>query len=213
MEEDTESDEMESEEDDPASEEDNLECAFSDNESLPDYLPTEVFQQGVDNPLAEECLSTTDTGQDPEPKDTDDGLPAFNDNLFLQQEQEKDDSVFNSLTKPASPFSLQDGLLYKTCIPNRKRETTIAQLVLPKSYRETVLRFVHHAPTAGHHGRKKILRGIQNRFFWLGVPPDEADLCDCCQVCQLTNRSKPARAPLPIMDKLFHRIDMDMIGP
>ena len=48
----------------------------------------------------------------------------------------------------------EDGLLYRKWQPDANSEEVL-QLVLPRKYRETVLKVAHSIPLAGHLGRKK----------------------------------------------------------
>lgn len=112
-------------------------------------------------------------------------------------------------------FYDDDGILSRKWT-HPKQTASITQTVLPKQYRETVLRMAHQAPWAGHFGRTKTGARVLQRLFWPGIRQDVAELCRRCQVCQRT-RTNPVRKypliPLPVVPLPFHRLAMDMVGP
>lgn len=112
-------------------------------------------------------------------------------------------------------FFWEDGLLYRWWTP-QKDEEAIQQLVLPQQYRQSVLETAHSIPMAGHLGQKKTTSRVQQRFFWPRLREDVAEMCKGCVQCQKTARVRKHRAPmihLPVMDRPFQRIAMDMVGP
>ena len=91
------------------------------------------------------------------------------------------------------------------------------QLVLPLQCRSTVLKLAHDIPAASHLGINKTKDRVLQRYYWPGVFRDVANHCRTCEVCQRAQGKRyGARAemiPLSLIEKLFQRIAMDIIGP
>ena len=86
----------------------------------------------------------------------------------------------------------------------------------PKQCRNTVLHLAHDIPLAGHLGKGKTSQRVLERFYWPTLYRDVANFCKRCGCCQKASRYKGKRAPLVpllIIDVLFKRIMMDIIGP
>ena len=110
----------------------------------------------------------------------------------------------------------QDGLIFRRWIsPLQGGVTTVDQLVLPAKCRKFVLHTAHTISSAGHLGKKNVER-ILRRFYWPTIYCDTAEFCRSCDICQKSSHRKSTRVPmipLPIMDEMFSRIAMDIIGP
>ena len=91
------------------------------------------------------------------------------------------------------------------------------QLVLPLQCRSTVLKLAHDIPAASHLGINKTKDRVLQRYYWPGVFRDVANHCRTCEICQRAQGKRyGARAemiPLSLIEKLFQRIAMDIIGP
>ena len=120
------------------------------------------------------------------------------------KEQEKAEQVID-----------HQGLLCRRWHPRDRPEEVIDQVVLPRSYRSNVLRLAHDVPMAGHLGRERTTKRILKRFFWPGLFQDVRKYCESCDACQRVakKREKVPLIPMPIMDKPFRRIAMDVVGP
>lgn len=116
-------------------------------------------------------------------------------------------------------FYRKDGLLYRHWHPRDQTEDGVQaceQLVLPECCRQTVLLLAHDIPMAGHLGVTKTIKRVLQRYFWPGVFKDVSDYCKTCEVCQRSQVKRPARAqmvPMPLVQKPFQRIAMDLVGP
>lgn len=89
------------------------------------------------------------------------------------------------------------------------------QIVVPKKFREAVLK-VSHDGLAGHMGVQKTYSRILRHFLWLRR--DVSAFIKTCHTCQLV--SKPSQAispaplyPIPVLDQPFEYLLMDCVGP
>ena len=66
-------------------------------------------------------------------------------------------------------------------------------------------------------GIKKTADKIQGAFYWPGIHGDVPRYCKSCEVCQKTvNKGSVPKVPLetmPLIDKLFKRVAIDLVGP
>ena len=82
-------------------------------------------------------------------------------------------------------FYEEDGFLYRHWHPREEGEKfSVEQLIVPKQYRETVLRIAHEIPLAGHMGKRKTIDRIMQRFYWPTLYRDVAAWCRTCEKCQ-----------------------------
>ena len=116
-------------------------------------------------------------------------------------------------------FYLEDGLIYRHWHPVGKPKEDIRaseQLVLPKQCRLLVLRLAHEVPMGGHLGVAKTRARILQRYYWPGIFQEVNEYCRTCEICQRSRGKRPARSPLipmPLIQKPFMRIAMDLVGP
>ena len=123
-------------------------------------------------------------------------------------------------TKSETTFYYRQGLLYRQWVPKGSDSEdirSVEQLVLPLQCRSTVLKLAHDVPAAGHLGINKTKDRVLQRYYWPGVFQDVANHCRTCEVCQKAQGKRyGARAemiPLPLIEKPFQRIAMDIVGP
>ena len=115
-------------------------------------------------------------------------------------------------------FCIRNQLLYH-CFQNNKTDhgKTQKQLVVPKSYRTTVLKLAHESILGGHLGMKKTTDKIRLQFFWPGLQQDVKLYCLSCDLCQKTfPKGKVTRVPLdqmPLIETPFERVAVDLVGP
>lgn len=97
----------------------------------------------------------------------------------------------------------------------RNSDTSYEQIVLPKKYRDRVMRLAHDVPFAGHLGREKTVQRILRRFYWPTLFQDVRRYCQTCGECQLHGgqRTRAPLIPLPVIGEPFRRIAMDIVGP
>ena len=60
------------------------------------------------------------------------------------------------------------------------------QIVLPKQYRNQVLKLAHSLPIAGHLGQEKTIKHLLIRFYWPTLFRDTKEYCRRCPECQLS---------------------------
>ncbi|XP_040278175.1 uncharacterized protein LOC120993770, partial [Bufo bufo] len=89
--------------------------------------------------------------------------------------------------------------------------------VVPRKYRQELLRIGHDVPLAGHLGIRKTGYRITQNFFWPGVSDDVRAYCQTCEVCQHIGKKgdhpKAKLVSMPIIEEPFTRVAMDIIGP
>ena len=117
-------------------------------------------------------------------------------------------------------FFYKEGLIYRRWRPRAGSDRDVrarTQLVLPQQCRSLALRIAHDVPTAGHLGTNKTKGRILKCFYWPGVFRDVSNYCKTCEVCQKGQGRRCLRQaemiPMPLIDRPFQRIAMDVIGP
>ena len=111
-----------------------------------------------------------------------------------------------------------DGILYREFqSPVVEYGECIQQVVVPKQYRDQVMKLAHESILGGHQGPKKTADKVLAHFFWPGVQSDVTRFCHSCDVCQRTiPKGRVCKVPLgtmPLIDVPFQRIAVDIVGP
>ena len=111
-------------------------------------------------------------------------------------------------------YVIHDNLLYHRS--ERNGEIFYA-LCIPTKRINEVLAVHHDCSTAGHTGRDKTYDRIRRNYFWKTMYADirrYVDTCKECQAYKFGNQKRPGLyQPLPIPEKPFRDIAMDLIGP
>ena len=116
-------------------------------------------------------------------------------------------------------FYRSEGLIFRHWQPRGEENEgvkAVEQLVLPVQCRQLVLRLAHDVPMAGHLGTAKTRDRVLQCYYWPGVFGEVAKYCRTCDVCQRSRGKKPTQAPMipmPVIQKPFTRIAMDIVGP
>ena len=115
-------------------------------------------------------------------------------------------------------FKENKGLLYRYVEDKLdKSGKAKKQLVVPKVFRNTVLKLAHESILGGHLGMKKTSDKIRLQFFWPGLQEDVKLHCLSCDICQKTfPRGKVSPVPLekmPLIETPFERVAVDLVGP
>ena len=113
-------------------------------------------------------------------------------------------------------FIIRDGWLLRA--PSKDTDTKgNTQLVVPKDYRDRVMKIAHDGLMSGHQGITKTTDKILTQFYWPGLSEDVRHYCRSCDICQRTiQKGKITKVPLgkmPIIDVPFQHIAMDLVGP
>ena len=123
-------------------------------------------------------------------------------------------TVSRGLNRGETKFGRKKDLTYRQFTKGNK---VTLQLVIPKGFREKVLRLAHETLMSGHLGIKKTLDRVVSEFFWPGVCGDVARFCKSCDICQRTiQKGRVTKAPLgkmPLIDTPFKRVAVDIVGP
>jgi hypothetical protein len=111
---------------------------------------------------------------------------------------------------------LKNGVLLKLCLNGRNAKNIVQQILLPSKLKYKVMHLAHDSIFAGHLGIRKTQDRILSHFFWPGCYSDIKRYCRSCETCQKNAIGKPAKVPLvnlPVIDKPFYRVAVDIIGP
>ncbi|CAC5377450.1 unnamed protein product [Mytilus coruscus] len=101
---------------------------------------------------------------------------------------------------------LKRGMIYRQFSTSKHNKVSCTQLVVPKSYRETVTRLAHESIMSGHMGTQRTLARVLSAFYWPGVsagvkrtvPKGKIDLV----------YGKQVREPMAILKELWTK-EMD----
>ncbi|XP_033112261.1 uncharacterized protein LOC117113126 [Anneissia japonica] len=117
-------------------------------------------------------------------------------------------------------FYKKEGILFRKWQKrpiSGKIENVIDQIVVPSECRLSILQLAHDAPLAGHLGVEKTKDRILQHFYWPGIFKDVSEHCRTYKACQMMNKAKTKvkhpLIPMPIINILFRRIGIDIVGP
>ncbi|CAC5377448.1 unnamed protein product [Mytilus coruscus] len=103
---------------------------------------------------------------------------------------------------------LKRGMIYRQFLSSKPNKVSCTQLVVPKSYRETVTRLAHESIMSGHMGTQLTLDRVLSAFYWPGVSADVGRFCQSCDICHRTvPKGKIGKVPLqsmPLIDEMSH---------
>ena len=86
-------------------------------------------------------------------------------------------------------------------------------VLLPRTYRKTILNMLHDDKTAGHLGATRTLEKVAGRFFWPGMNSDVTKYCETCEICQRRRRPTPqmhASLRTDTYSRPFERVAIDI---
>ena len=93
----------------------------------------------------------------------------------------------------------------------------LKQVVVPVQPRSRIIELAHGSLMGGHMGIKKTADKIQSVFYWPGIQGDVTRYSKSCDVCQQrVNKGSVPKVPLekmPLIDKPFKRVAIDLVGP
>ena len=157
-----------------------------------------------------------------------DGIGYLGTHDEFKEEQDKDASLFQcrkwaELKKVSQSedgktvsYIKEKGLIYRVTtkenIPYGER-----QLMVPKRYRNEVIKLAHENILAGHMGINKTVDRVRSQFYWPGVHDDISRYVKSCDQCQRTvPKGRIPKAPLdkmPVIKTPFYRVAVDIVGP
>ena len=81
-----------------------------------------------------------------------------------------------------------------------------------------IIRAMHEANVGGgHFGRDKTYTKVAERYFWDGIYDDVSEFISTCNACQRVNprlnRSAEPLHPMPVTNKAWHTIGVDLVDP
>ena len=117
-----------------------------------------------------------------------------------------------------SVFVTKCGIIYRRFKQDSgSQNQTCSQLVVPKKYRNTVLKLAHETLMSGHFSSTKTVSRILIEFWWPGCQADCARFCKSCDICQRTypkgRVTKALLGDMPLIEIPFQRIAVDLVGP
>ena len=112
-------------------------------------------------------------------------------------------------------LEVKQGVLYRRW-ESSTGDQKYLQYVVPKVQRDSILRQLHDAKTAGHLGIKKTEGRVQERFYWPNFKKDVKIWCMSCDIC--ASRKAPPKTPRAPMQHAnvgapLERIAIDITGP
>ena len=110
-------------------------------------------------------------------------------------------------------YTIFEDLIYRVVKLEYK---TIYQIYIPESLRSHFLTSFHEDPLAGHLGRYKTYRRMQNLVYWPKMSWDVKQHVTNCQVCQLykSESRKPAgKLQQTLVCRPWEMLGMDLMGP
>lgn len=98
-----------------------------------------------------------------------------------------------------SGYFVQDELLLRKYVPCKKGliGEAVIQVVVPKSFREMVMK-VAHGGVAGHLGVNKTYDRVLRQFYWPCLKKDISAFIKTCHTCQLTGKLNQTLKPVPL---------------
>ncbi|XP_040288719.1 uncharacterized protein LOC121001621, partial [Bufo bufo] len=115
------------------------------------------------------------------------------------------------------PMTLPEAAKLADEYADTRKTNPVTPRVVPRKYRQELLRIGHDVPLAGHLGIRKTGYRITQNFFWPGVSDDVRAYCQTCEVCQRIGKKgdhpKAKLVSMPIIEEPFTRVAVDIIGP
>ncbi|XP_045535217.1 uncharacterized protein LOC123720914 isoform X2 [Papilio machaon] len=110
-------------------------------------------------------------------------------------------------------YVLQRGVLYRYDPDNDSEE---AQMVVPISKREEILKSFHDSPTAGHQGIERTLQRIREHFFFIGMRRYVTEYLKNCVDClkyKAANQKPAGLLQTPVLQQRSEVLAVDLFGP
>ena len=127
---------------------------------------------------------------------------------------EKAKSQITDSRERGPQFRVKNGILWRV---KEEQGREVKQLAVPQPLRDKVMKLGHDCIMSGHQGIKKTYDRITREFFWPGVSGDVSRYCQSCDICQRTvPKGRVSKVPLtsmPLIDRPFERVAVDLVGP
>lgn len=110
-------------------------------------------------------------------------------------------------------FLMDQGILYRYVSDSDSEE---AQLVIPTSERESIMKYHHDDATAGHYGEEGTYSRIAKRYYWTGMKKYIAEYVKKCPECnryKSGNQKPTGLLRTPVYSQRFEVISIDLFGP
>ena len=139
--------------------------------------------------------------------------------LEKAMEYAKSNGVDSDFSVRSSYFVFDQGLLYRVFQPKPVLNSgnEVRQLVVPRPYRQAVMKLAHEGIMGGHQGVRKVTEKVLANFYWPGVQADITRYGRSCDICQRTvPKGRVSKVPLgkmPVIDIPFLRVAVDLVGP
>ena len=98
----------------------------------------------------------------------------------------------HQLLKLWEQLEICDGILFHRW-ENYDGTKSVYQLIVPKSHRRKVLHELHDGVYGGHLGEAKVLRKLNERFYWSGHATDVRNWCKTCGTCAQCRHPVPRK--------------------
>ncbi|MES9883150.1 MAG: reverse transcriptase domain-containing protein, partial [Sedimenticola sp.] len=93
-------------------------------------------------------------------------------------------------------LTIVNEVLYRKWYDSKSDDTRM-QLVVPKVWRDEIIRMLHNNVCAGHLGMTKTVARVRSRFYWVGYKADVLKACNDCVTCQARKMpAGPSKAPM-----------------
>jgi len=140
-----------------------------------------------------------------------------------QQADEEIGNIYQKVTdgEGENSYQLREGVLVrKYTEPGKCNRVggSLLQVLVPREFREGILRLAHDLPESGHFGQTKTLEIVRRDFWWPNMRGDIQRYCQQCHVCQVVgkpNQNIPVAElePIPVMTEPFEKLVIDCVGP
>ncbi|XP_056007920.1 uncharacterized protein LOC125666818 isoform X2 [Ostrea edulis] len=143
------------------------------------------------------------------------GVPEILKEEITQEDIKAEQQTDESLERIR--WFVHNGFVYREYRSKIKTCKTYKQLVVPKKFREIVMKLAHESIMAGHLAISRATHRILSEFYWPGLQSNVKRFCRSCNICQRTiQRGRVSKFPLqkmPLIDVPFKRVAVDIVGP
>ena len=117
-------------------------------------------------------------------------------------------------------FVIRHGLIYRLSISGEFLEHDCElihkQLVVPRKFRQVVIKLAHDSQLSAHHGESRTESLIKRYFYWPHMQREIKGYIISCEICQRLGKGRQTKAPMVITtspSRPFQNIAMDVVRP